>query len=150
MTNYIINLSDSLPISESFSYKQTISVDTFYSDLLSFFQSIGITPIVLLTNIKAIDYYRLLDTFILIPKSLTVSQVWNGYIYEAVFSLVAGSRNVQDFRTMKNAIKKLIGVNLYNGNIYLVLVDKQTFDTGVKGFYREFYDISVKQYAALT
>jgi hypothetical protein len=138
-----ITLNDSITVSESLSSSLVPTVDQFYESILTFLSSKGITPIVLLRNIKTISYAQVLNTFILIPKGVEVKNVWNGYIFYYSFDLIVASKLVSDFRTMKGALHKLIGNNLYNGLIYILNIENQKFDISVKGFYREYYTLTV-------
>ncbi len=118
-------------------------MDNFYSDILEFFDNKGITPISLLNSIKAVDYYRQPNLYILVPKSSEVINVWNGYIYHYEFAIIVGSPNLYTFEDMKSNVHKLIGNNLYNEQVYVVYVTKQELDTSVRNFYREIFDITI-------
>ena len=121
----------------------------FYNSLLTFLESKGITPIVLLRDIKTVGYYNVSE-FVLIPESLTVDAVWNGYIYDFTFGLIAATKDEVTFRTMLSNTQRLIGTNLVGSEVVIIYSLEQTLDTAVRGFYRENYRLKAKFFVPFT
>ena len=134
----VLNLYEYFQSSE----EQRTVQQTFYQALEAFLESKGITPISLIKDIKAIGYYYS-SPYVIIPKNLSVEAVWNGYLYTYDFDMIVASLNEKTFRTMKSNVQRLIGQNLYYGQVVIVYSNYQKLDIMVKGFYRETYGFKI-------
>jgi hypothetical protein len=136
--------SDSLFPFEVFTFNMS-----FYLSLIYALNLVGISDVVLLKDIKTVDYYR--ETpLIIIPKNVEVETVFNGYIYNYNFELIAGSPDAQQFKQFLSILNKFIQQYPKNETVFLFRVNSQQYDTNVRGFYREFFEITAKVFIPLS
>jgi hypothetical protein len=117
----------------------------FYNALIRALESAGIEDIVILKDVKTIDYYRE-NPVLIIPKGISVNNVFNGYIYEYQFKIVIGSPNFTVFSNLLNKIEKFVYFDFTGTNVYQFIVVGQQYDSSVRGFFREYFDLVAKEY----
>lgn len=109
----------------------------------------GITDVVVLNDIKAVDYYRTAP-FIIFPRNVRIENVMNGYYYTYELQLIVVGKTRTLFAENLELVDKLIGVELDSDPEEVILkVTGRKFDTSLKGLFREIFDFEVSVFIPL-
>jgi hypothetical protein len=122
-----------------------VSIYPYYQQIISLFESYGLSDIVLVHDIKSVDYSR--ETpLVIIPKNFEVKEVFNGYVTDITMEVIIATPDEEQFAEMKSSMKRVISNSSFSYNLPLIRVKSQSYDPNPKGLYREFYIVNVKSY----
>lgn len=122
-----------------------VSIYPYYQQIISLFESYGLSDIVLVHDIKSVDYSRETPV-VIIPKNFEVKEVFNGYVTDITMEVIIATPDEEQFAEMKSSMKRVISNSSFSYNLPLIWVKSQSYDPNPKGLYREFYIVNVKSY----
>ncbi len=117
----------------------------YYQQIISLFNAYGFSDVVLVRDMKSVDYSRETPV-IIIPKEFEVKEVFNGYVTDINFEVIIATPSETQFAQLKAGMQRVISNSSFSYNLPLIKVISQNYDPNPKGLYREFYILSVKSY----